>query len=287
MSDSKPERPGIDPATIIGPVTLGVADLDNMLHFYRQLIGLSILDRTAHTADLGVNGTPLVRMEVRPQGRRYPRAAGLFHLALRLPSRQDLGHWFKYLADSQYPLGGVGDHLVSEALYLADPEGNGIEMYRDRPRDTWEYEEGRIKMDTLPVDLRSLQAEAPATPFSGLPAGTRMGHIHLQVDDVDRAVGFYRDGLGFDLMASWSGAGFLSAGGYHHHIGVNMWNSRGNLCPPPGSLGLVSYEIVLPNRETRDALLTRLDDMLYPVEHLDTGPLIRDPAGNGIVLGIA
>ncbi|MCB9077312.1 MAG: VOC family protein [Anaerolineaceae bacterium] len=277
--------PALDPATTVGTVTLGVADLEKMTQFYHQLIGLTILDRTDQTAALGIDAVPLVKLESRPTGKRYPRATGLFHLAILLPTRQDLGHWLSHLAANRYPLSGAGDHLVSEALYLSDPEGNGIEMYRDRPRDTWEYSpDGTVKMDTLAVDLPALVADAPDTAFTGLPAGTRMGHVHLQVNDVNQAVNFYRDILGFDLIATWSGAGFVSAGRYHHHLGLNIWNSRGAAPPPPGSLGLLHYQIVLPTELMRDTLLAHLEALAYPMEQTDADPLVRDPAGNGIEL---
>ncbi|MCB0171798.1 MAG: VOC family protein [Anaerolineae bacterium] len=277
--------PALDPATTVGTVTLGVADLEKMTQFYHQIIGLTILDRTPQTAALGIDAVPLVKLEARPNGKRYPRATGLFHLAILLPTRRDLGHWLGHLAANRYPLAGAGDHLVSEALYLSDPEGNGIEMYRDRPRDTWEYgADGTVKMDTLAVDLPALVADAPETAFTGLPSGTCMGHVHLQVDDVNKAVNFYRGMLGFDLMATWSGAGFVSAGRYHHHLGLNTWNSRGAAPPPPGSLGLLHYQIVLPTEQMRDALLAHLETLAYPVEQTDAGPLLRDPAGNGIEL---
>lgn len=278
----------LDPATTMGQVTLGVADLELMARYYQQVIGLTPLERTSQTVELGSGETPLVRLEARPNGKRYPRATGLFHLALLLPTRQDLGLWLKHFVTTQNRMiDGAGDHLVSEALYLSDPEGNGIEIYRDRPRGTWEYNGNEIKMATLAVDLPSLVADAPDVPFTGMPAGTTMGHVHLQVDDASKSIEFYRDVLGFDLMATWSGAGFLSAGGYHHHLGLNTWNSRGATPPPPGSLGLLSYTIALSSQETREALLTHLAALNYPVEQLADNPLVRDPAGNRIVFTVA
>ncbi|MCB0211764.1 MAG: VOC family protein [Anaerolineae bacterium] len=275
----------IDPATRIGGVTLGVADLGQMVSFYEKLIGLKILKRTATAATLGIDNVPLVSLELRPNGQRYPRATGLFHMALLLPSREDLGQWLKHLVTHNYRLDGAGEHLVSEALYLSDPEGNGIEMYRDRPRETWEYEaDGRVKMATLAVDLRALIADGSDAPFTGLPGGTTMGHIHLQVNDVNKAVQFYRDDLGMDLMALMPSAGFLSAGGYHHHIGANTWNSRGSTPPPAGSLGLIKYNLILPSAEAHDQVITRLENLDYPLEESETGSLIQDPAGNRVGL---
>lgn len=276
----------IDPQTTVGAITLGVAQLDKMVQFYQQVIGLAILNHEATSAELGIDKTPLVILQERPGGKQFPRSTGLYHMAILLPSRPDLGHWLNHLIEKQYPLSGAGDHIVSEALYLSDPEGNGIEIYRDRPREQWEETENGIRMDTLPVDLESLRSDAPNNDFNGLPAGTTMGHIHLKVNDVNRAVNFYRDVMGFNLMATLPAAAFLSAGGYHHHIGANMWNSRGAAPPPPGSFGLISYQILLPNEEARNSVLKRLDAMNYSVEQSNTVPFVRDPAGNGISLQI-
>jgi catechol 2,3-dioxygenase len=280
--------PTLDPATTIGQVTLGVANLELMADYYQQVIGLTSLERTTQTVTLGVDDKPLVRLEVQPGGRRYPNATGLYHLALLLPTRQDLGLWLKHFVISQNKMiDGASDHLVSEALYLSDPEGNGLEIYRDRPRDTWAYESGGVKMATLPLDLPALVADAPDTPFSGLPLGSTMGHIHLQVADVPQSLAFYCDVLGFEVMALMPTAGFISAGGYHHHLGMNIWHSRGAAPPPAGSLGLLNYEMVLPTTAAREAALGRLESQGYNLEQTDAGPLVRDPAGNGLVLVVA
>lgn len=280
------DRFAIDPRTTIGSVTLPARDIGKVAQFYEDVIGLTVLKRSERTVELGCHDTPLVILESRPHGKQSPRSTGLFHLAILLPTRKDLGHWLRHLSDAQYPMDGAGDHLVSEALYLSDPEGNGIEIYCDRPRESWQYVGNQIKMDTLPVDLEALQAEAPADRFVGLTPETTIGHIHLRVDDVAKAIEFYRDVLGFNLMATWRGAAFLSAGGYHHHIGVNMWHSRGAPPPPPDSLGLVAYRIMLPTDEALRELLERLDTIGYPVNESDTEPFVRDPAGNGIVLQV-
>ena len=275
----------IDPNTKIGSVTLGVDNLEKMVQFYQRIIGLIILNQTKMTVELGIDQKPLVILEERNNGKQFPRSAGLYHMAILLPSRQHLGHWLNHLIENQYPLAGAGDHIVSEALYLSDPEGNGIEIYRDRPREEWEETENGIRMDTLPVDLESLRSN-PDKDFQGLPSGTTMGHIHLKVNDVNNTVNFYRDVLGFDLMATLPAAAFLSAGGYHHHVGANMWNSRGAPPPPPGSLGLVSYQIVLPTEEALNQLISRLKEMQYPIEQSGADSFLKDPAGNGILLQI-
>lgn len=277
----------LDPKTTVGAVTLAVADLDGLARFYRDIIGLDLLGRTATTAVLGVRATPLLYLDERPDGRHYPRTPGLFHLALLVPSRQDLGHWLAHLVATDYPLDGAGDHLVSEALYLSDPEGNGIEVYRDRPRETWERDGDNVKMATLAVDLQGLLAEAPGAPFTGLPDETRMGHVHLKVDDVERAAAFYQDVLGLNRTAAMPGARFLSAGGYHHHVGLNTWYSRGAPPSPPDALGLVACTLLLPTPAARNALLAHLDARHVPVDRTGDDPGVRDPAGNAVVLAIA
>lgn len=282
-SDKPSNAFGIDPGTTVGAVTLAVGDLIEMVQFYQRVIGLDVINRSEVSAELGIDKKPLVILEKKSGGKQFPRSTGLYHLAILLPTRKDLGHWLTHLVSTQYPLDGAGDHLVSEALYLSDPEGNGIELYCDRPREKWEYTENGPRMDTLPVDLESLQADAPDDEFGGLPSGTVMGHVHLKVNNVASAVEFYRDTLGFDLMATLPGAAFLSAGGYHHHIGVNMWNSRGADPPPADSLGLMAYRIVFSNVEFRRTLLTRLNDLGYPIEKVGTDALLRDPAGNRIL----
>lgn len=283
-SDKPSNAFGIDPNTTVGAVTLAVGDLMEMVQFYQRVIGLDVINRSEVSAELGIDKKPLVILEKKSGGKQFPRCTGLYHMAILLPTRKDLGHWLTHLVSSQYSLDGAGDHLVSEALYLSDPEGNGIELYCDRPREKWEYTENGPRMDTLPVDLESLQADAPDDEFGGLPSGTVMGHVHLKVNNVANAVEFYRDTLGFDLMATLPGAAFLSAGGYHHHVGVNMWNSRGADPPPADSLGLMAYRITFPNEEFRRTLLTRLNDLGYAIEKVGTDALLRDPAGNGILL---
>ncbi len=275
----------IHPTAAVGAVTLAVADLPRLSRYYQEVIGLQLLSQDDQTAALGIDDQPIVHLLSRPGGRQHPRATGLYHLAILLPSQADLGHWLKhYIATQQRMIDGAGDHLVSEALYLSDPEGNGLEIYRDRPRHTWEFTNGEVKMDTLPVDIPALLAAAPDTPFTGLPAGTRLGHVHLQVDDIPRAVAFYRDILGFDYMTGFPSAAFLAAGGYHHHIGMNTWRSRAAAPPPPGSLGLVHYTIVLPDEDARRALLTRLHAANLPTTPHGPDTLTHDPAANTILL---
>jgi catechol 2,3-dioxygenase len=203
-----------------------------------------------------------------------------------VPSRAELARWLAHAARERIPLDGLSDHFVSEAIYLADPDGHGIEIYADRPREHWQGQVAR--MTTLPLDVAGLLSELddPAgDAFPGLAAGTEMGHVHLQVASVPDAIGFYRDVLGFELMATYGEqAAFLSAGGYHHHVGVNTWNSLGAAPPPPGAAALRHATIVLPDAEERDRVAARVEDAGGELAtHLD-GILVHDPSGNPLVL---
>ena len=204
-----------------------------------------------------------------------------------MPTRLDLALAVARLAQARWPLDGASDHLVSEALYLSDPDGNGIEIYRDRPRDEWRFTEGQLEMATLPLDMNELLRELErADGFQQLaPAATRIGHVHLQVSDIAEAERFYSGVLGFDVMVrGYPGALFVSAGGYHHHLGLNTWNSAGSPPPPPGAVGLRSYEITLPDAAELDAVLGRVRAAGIPIEDRGSDRLVRDPSGNGVLL---
>ena len=253
----------IHPATHMGRVAVAVADLDRSLAFYRDVLGFAVLAQTADHAVLGAGGTPLLELAAAPGARPAPPSAtGLYHFAILVPSRADLAAWLLHLAESGYPLDGAADHLVSEALYLSDPDGNGIEVYRDRPRADWPRRDGQIRMATDPLDLQALldEARAAGRPWAGLPAGTRLGHMHLRVGDLAAARAFYHDVLGFDVMVDLSrfGALFVSAGGYHHHLGLNIWESRGGRAAPPGHAGLRFFTVELPDAEALAAVRDRL-----------------------------
>jgi catechol 2,3-dioxygenase len=280
---------GIAATTTMGPVELTVADLDRSLGFYRSALGLEALERDGGTARVGAGGTTLLVLVEEPGATPAPRATGLFHFALLVPERADLARWLANAARERVQLQGLSDHFVSEAIYLADPDLHGIEVYADRPRERWE---GQVeRMTTLPLDVQDLlgELESPETaPFAGLPAGTRMGHVHLQVSSVPEAVQFYRDVLGLDLMATYGAqAAFLSAGGYHHHVGANTWNSLGAGPPPPGSAALRHATVVLPDGAERDRVAARVADAGNTVEEHGDGLLVRDPAGNALVLATA
>jgi catechol 2,3-dioxygenase len=212
----------------IGRVGLTVNDLDRVQSFYETVIGLERIEDGGGRALLGAGGRGFLELREDSQARRHdPREAGLFHTAFLLPSRGALGAWAVHAAKAGVRLQGASDHLVSEAIYLADPEGNGIEVYADRPREAWPRDEGgRISMATERLDLRALAAAAPE-PWTGAPPGTGVGHVHLQVGDIAEAERFYGGTIGFDVVTHYPGASFLGSGGYHHHLGANTWNSRG------------------------------------------------------------
>ena len=210
----------------ISHVALTVHDLPGVTDFYRQTLGLDVLDQSADQVVLGADGKRLVKLIGDRAARRSdPREAGLFHTAFLMPSRSALGSWLRHAADIGVPLQGASDHLVSEAIYLADPEGNGIEVYADRPRDRWRSADGSLKMATERLDLNDL-ARAADKAWAGAPSGLVVGHVHLQVGDVPEAEAFYSGLLGLPVMARYTGAAFYGSGGYHHHIATNIWNSR-------------------------------------------------------------
>lgn len=209
----------------IGSVTLCNKNRSEIADFYQNIIGLDILADDKKTLSLGVDGQALLHLQENPAAKRRPTEAGLFHTAFLLPSRTDLGAWLIHAARHGVKIDGAADHLVSEAIYLHDPEGNGIEIYADRDRSEWTIEDDKIKIDTLPLDLNELAASSNES-WQGAPRGSVIGHVHLQVGDVDQADEFYRDSLGFDQSARSPSMGFYGSGGYHHHVGANTWNSK-------------------------------------------------------------
>jgi catechol 2,3-dioxygenase len=277
--------PTIAPATTVGPVHLTVADLDRSLAFYEQAVGLPAR-RDGATAKLGGDHELLVLAEEPGAGPAHGYT-GLFHFALLLPERRDLAGWLAHAARERVPLSGLSDHFVSEAIYLSDPDAHGIEIYWDRPRELWEGTVGRT-LTTEPLDVGSLlgELEDPASePFSGLPAATRMGHVHLKASAIPGVVTFYRDVLGFELTAMLGNqAAFLAAGGYHHHVGTNTWQSAGAPPPPAGTAALRHATIVLPDAAERDALAGRVAESGQEPVPAPEGVLVRDPSGNRLLL---
>jgi catechol 2,3-dioxygenase len=290
----------IEQATSLGAVSLTVSDLARARAFYEQVLGLVPVapdDGPLALSDAGGGPALVVLHEDRDAAPFDPRRSGLFHLAIVVPSRIELARSLRRIADARWPLTGASDHLVSEALYLRDPDGNGIEIYRDRPRAQWPFDDrGAIRMDTLRLDLpdllRELDGDAGSAPASGVAAGTRIGHVHLQISELDAAERFYCGVLGFDVtVRAYSGALFVSAGGYHHHIGLNTWQTLGAPPPAPGGVGLRSFEVLLPDDVALTRALDRIGAAGIDVERLDGGPaspgapaLVHDPFGIAVVL---
>jgi catechol 2,3-dioxygenase len=279
----------IPPDTSIGKVRLRVADLDDLTTFYERVVGLQAVERGGDVTGLGAaDGEPLIELVGAPDAAPAPSfSTGLFHLAILVPDRAELARSLQRVAGAGWRLTGASDHLVSEALYLQDPEGNGIEIYRDRPREEWRRNGDELAMATLPLDLESVLGEIDASEggAAGMPGGTTMGHVHLQVADIPAAERFYNRALGLDVMVrSYPGALFLAAGGYHHHLGLNTWQSQGAPPPPEGSLGLDRYELVLPSAAERDSAADRLHDEGADPQRLDEGVLATDPSGNRVLL---
>ena len=280
----------IPPDTTVGKVRLRVADLADLTTFYERTVGLTAVGRDEDgVARLGpAGGEPLIELVSAPDAPHRPGfSTGLFHLAILVPDRAELARALQRVAGAGWPLSGASDHLVSEALYLRDPEGNGIEIYRDRPREEWRRNGDELAMATLPLDLESVlgELEPGERPANGMAPGTTMGHVHLQVADIPAAQGFYNGALGLDVMVrSYPGALFLAAGGYHHHLGVNTWQSQGAPAPPEGALGLDRYELVLPSAAELDSAADRLAQAGADHERVDEGVLATDPSGNRVLL---
>jgi catechol 2,3-dioxygenase len=244
------------PATLrLGPVHLTVTDLDRSVGFYQHSLGLRLDRREDPVAALGTGEGDLVVLHQEPGARRPGRHAGLYHYALLYPSREELGRAVQRLAATSTPISGASDHGVSEAIYLPDPDGNGIELYADRPREAWPPAPPgeRVGMFTRALDVEGLLATvAGEPPVRHAGPGLRMGHVHLHVGDVHAASDFYTGVLGFEPMATYPGALFVAAGGYHHHVGLNTWRGEGIGPAPDGTVGLREWTIVLP----ADALAT-------------------------------
>ena len=280
----------LSPETAMGAVHLTVSDLSRSLAYYREAIGLGVLAEEDGQARLGAGERELLVLVEEPGASPGTGYTGLFHFALLVPQRHDLAHWLAHALRDQVRLAGLSDHFVSEAIYLRDPDGHGIEIYADRPREVWE---GQVmeRMTSLPLDVESLLSVLPdpaAEPFDGLAAGTVMGHVHLKVASIPETVAFYRDVLGFELMAQLGPqAAFLAAGGYHHHLGANIWESAGAPPPPPGTAALRHATILLPSSDERDRVVDRLEGSGAQLEETEDGPLVRDPSGNALVLEVA
>jgi catechol 2,3-dioxygenase len=275
------------PHTFVGQVDLKVANLERSLAFYQNVIGFQILEQSTKKAILTADGrTPLLTIE-QPENviPKQPNRTGLYHFAILLPTRSDLAKVLLHFIRIGYPLQGGSDHLVSEALYLADPDGNGIEIYADRPSSSWNWNNGEVVMSTEPLDVENLLAEGRDGAWKGLPADTVIGHIHLHVSELQKTEHFYHEGLGFDVVNRYGRqALFISTGGYHHHIGLNTWNGVGIPAPSENSVGLKQFSLVLPSEEARNQIIDQLRKIDASVTEENGVYMTKDPSGNLIQL---
>jgi catechol 2,3-dioxygenase len=275
-------------AAHIGRVRLQVSDLAASLLFYTRVLGFRVLSQDEATATLGPeDGTPLVVLHERRGARPVPRRGriGLYHFAILLPDRAALGRFVAHVADTGVSIGSA-DHLVSEALYLSDPDGLGIEVYADRPRSMWKTNGREIAMTTEPLDLRAVIRAADGQRWNGLPAGTTIGHVHFHVETLEAAKAFYHHALGLDTVVwSYPGALFFSAGGYHHHVGTNTWAAGAPLAGPDDAR-LLGWELVLPTKDDITASAANVREAGYDVRADGDAQLITGSSGITVRLTI-
>ena len=282
----------LDPNTSMQAVTLAVPNLDRSIRYYTESIGLSLFVRENGQATLGAGSLPLLHLHEVPGARPVQRArTGLYHFALLLPSRRDLALVLRHLVEERVPLAGASDHGVSEALYLTDPDGHGIEIYRDRPREEWPRDRsGALSMSTDPFNAEGVLAEVTSgrIQFAGMADGTAMGHVHLHVRNLTEAQTFYCDVLGFDLIQRYGGqALFVSAGGYHHHLGMNTWAGVGVPPPPEDASRLLLVEILVPDGASWNGVRGRLAQAQIPFEDDGHSLLVDDPSQNRLAIRTA
>jgi catechol 2,3-dioxygenase len=279
----------IDPNIQMGTVTLSVADLERTLQYYQENIGLQLLQPVEDYVILGAGDTPLLKLIHQPGAVRSRNTTGLYHYALLLPSRLELARTLQHLINTHTQFTGAADHLVSEALYLNDPDGHGIEIYRDRSRSKWYTTDDTLKMDTVAFDIDSVLGELSieTDPWNGISPQTIMGHVHLHVADLTAATNFYGDILGFGkppITVSIPSAEFVGAGGYHHHLGLNIWAGIGAPPPPPEAVRLISFEINFPNQDALNAVIARLVTTNYRPRQIERGWEVLDPSQNALIL---
>ena len=281
----------IHPETKIGHIALTVADSARSLSFYEDILGFAVERREAEVVLRAGSGEPLILLAELPGARPKPQhTTGLYHYAIRLPDRASLALVLQQLQQTGHGLQGASDHGVSEALYLADPDGNGIEIYRDRPREAWPRQGEALEMGTAPLDVDDLLASpgAASSDWHGAPEGTDIGHIHLHVADLDAAHRFYCDGLGLTLMQRYGDSAlFVSAGGYHHHIGLNTWAGAGAPPPPEDAVGLRYFALRVPDTGALDALVAHCAEVGIATTGTPEGIRVADPSGNAVLLTTA
>ena len=271
----------------IGTVGLIARDLDLLTNYYRDLLGLAVMERTDKVARLGTGEVTLLEIEHRPDALPDdPSTAGLYHTAFLMPTRADHARWIMHIARNRVPITGASDHGVSEAFYLDDPEGNGIEVYNDRPRERWTWQDGLVVMQTRQLDIEAIldEIDRATANYPAAPAGLRIGHIHLRVGSVEQAEEFYRGAVGLDLTRRRGGATFMSSGGYHHHVGANVWHSDGANARPMNRAGLSWFSMQLAEPGAIDAKTAKLRQANAPVEAIPCGIETADPWGTRIRL---
>ena len=276
------EKPNI----FVNQIRLKVEDIERSIEFYTKIMGFNILNREGKEVILTADGINPIITIVEPENvvPKLPRRTGLYHFALLLPSRFHLGLFLKHIREEGYPIIGGSNHGVSEAIYLEDPDENGIEVYRDIDSREWKHNGNQINMVTDPLDYNGIVAETGGEKWDGIPKETIIGHIHLHVGDLDEAKRFYCDGLGFDLVMKMANSAlFISSVGYHHHIGLNIWNGRNAEPLPDNSVGMKYFTIIFPDIATRKNTINNLRDLDYDVIE-DNDIFVRDPSNNLIKL---
>ena len=271
-------------ATYVETVSLNIKDLNRSIDFYTKIIGLSVKEQNSTHAELTADGeNVLLVLNQVDKERTHRRASGLYHFALLLPTREDLALITMHLAANRIPLGSA-DHHVSEALYLDDPDGNGIEIYIDREPEHWIWNDGQVHMVTEPLNAEDLLKDRPdPSNFKGLPKDTIMGHIHLHVNDLQKNDEFYTEGLGFEVILNFGGqALFMATEKYHHHIAANIWNGLGAPAPEKGSIGLDYYTVIYPSNEALNKAVSRLTELGFTAEQEEGYVLTADPSGSHI-----
>lgn len=273
--------------TSLGAVHLTVSNLARSLEYYQMGIGLVHYRTEDGTAHLGCGGRDLLHLTEKKGAQIAHRVSGLYHFALLVPSRRELARTLRHLVDAGTPMSGSADHAVSEAIYLSDPDGHGIELYRDRPRAEWQYQGEALRITTEPLDVHGVLAELRGfeREWNGLHSETILGHIHLHVADLASSEDFYVKVMGFDLVARYGpSASFVSAGGYHHHIGMNMWAGRNVPPPPDEALQLQWFSLQLPDSASVAQLIRNLEAVGTPVAEGEGGLIFRDPSANQILI---